>query len=76
MRDKPAQAIYILALISGMLMLPFKRETGFEPATNGLEGRDSAIELLPRDSIIQEGFEKSRNIGPAFNKIPYAIERL
>ena len=25
-----------------------ERETGFEPATNGLEGRDSTTELLPR----------------------------
>ena len=25
-----------------------ERETGLEPATNGLEGRDSTIELLPR----------------------------
>ncbi len=24
-----------------------ERETGIEPATNGLEGRDSATELLP-----------------------------
>ncbi len=24
-----------------------ERETGFEPATNGLEGRDSTTELLP-----------------------------
>ena len=24
-----------------------ERETGFEPATNGLEGRDSTPELLP-----------------------------
>jgi hypothetical protein len=30
----------------------FKRGTGFEPATNGLEGRDSTIELPPRIIII------------------------
>ena len=28
-----------------------ERETGIEPATNGLEGRDSTTELLPRLSF-------------------------
>ena len=28
-----------------------ERETGIEPATNGLEGRDSTTELLPRLSL-------------------------
>lgn len=32
-----------------------ERETGFEPATNGLEGRDSTPELLPRSRRIAPG---------------------
>jgi hypothetical protein len=28
-----------------------KRETGLEPATNGLEGRNSTIELLPHGQL-------------------------
>ena len=31
-----------------------ERETGIEPATNGLEGRDSTTELLPRRSNMTE----------------------
>ncbi len=40
-----------------------ERETGFEPATNGLEGRDSTPELLPRgdaakwEMVEEGGFE-------------------
>ncbi len=33
------------------------RETGIEPATNGLEGRDSTTELLPQDLVEVDGFE-------------------
>ena len=38
-----------------------ERETGIEPATNGLEGRDSTTELLPRPGakwmVEVDGFE-------------------
>ena len=36
-----------------------ERETGIEPATNGLEGRDSTTELLPLEEKMVEvdGFE-------------------
>ena len=35
--------------LRGLIPLFFlERETGIEPATNGLEGRDSTTELLPR----------------------------
>ena len=30
-----------------------ERETGFEPATNSLEGCDSTPELLPRGSVVE-----------------------
>ena len=32
----------------------FERETGLEPATNGLEGRDSTTELLPHRRRLSE----------------------
>ncbi len=35
-----------------------ERETGIEPATNGLEGRDSTTELLPLFELVEvDGFE-------------------
>ena len=35
-----------------------ERETGIEPATNGLEGRDSTTELLPLMGMVEvDGFE-------------------
>ena len=35
-----------------------ERETGIEPATNGLEGRDSTTELLPLKGMVEvDGFE-------------------
>ena len=35
-----------------------ERETGFEPATNSLEGCDSTPELLPRETMVEaDGFE-------------------
>src|SRR5437868_1555306 len=46
-----------------------ERETGFEPATNGLEGRDSTPELLPPSP--SPGHAKSGNPAiPAPNAAP------
>jgi hypothetical protein len=39
-----------------------KRETGLEPATNGLEGRDSTIELLPHGLLYRAIFESQHEI--------------
>ena len=38
-----------------VVMLMLERETGFEPATNGLEGRDSTPELLPLGRVVEAG---------------------
>ena len=40
--------------------MKMERETGFEPATNGLEGRYSTPELLPQEDLVEaDGFEPS-----------------
>ena len=36
---------------SSLAKIGVERETGLEPATNGLEGRDSTLELLPPLSL-------------------------
>ena len=45
--------------MTGYLSGQMERETGIEPATNGLEGRDSTTELLPLGVKMVEvdGFE-------------------
>jgi hypothetical protein len=42
-----------------------ERETGIEPATNGLEGRDSTIELLPPAIIDFTGSGRAGATGQA-----------
>ena len=41
------QTHYLLIFSRDFLRESMERETGIEPATNGLEGRDSTTELLP-----------------------------
>ena len=42
-----------------------ERETGFEPATNGLEGRDSTPELLPLGVRLEAGMVEGEGFEPS-----------
>jgi hypothetical protein len=58
--------LLVLEVLAVLFVLGFRgenveRETGFEPATNSLEGCDSTPELLPR---IEEGMVEADGFEP------------
>ena len=53
-----------------------ERETGLEPATNGLEGRDSTLELLPLASVAFAAIPILEPAANAGQRPPYCAPRL